>query len=160
MAIRRASAPQQAVEVAERDAPRAAAAEPDVLLPEGAEVVARSDGPPQEVVAEVAQQGAPRQEEEEPDVPLQEGAEVVARDAPRAAAEPDAPQVAAGHDAPQVAEPDVPPVAAVARSDGPPQEVVAEVAQPGGPRQEAVQPGAPRQAETVLELTSVADRAG
>ena len=159
MAIRRASAPQQAVEVAERDAPRAAAAEPDVLLPEGAEVVARSDGPPQEVVAEVAQLGAPRQEEES-DVPLREGAEVVAWDAPQVAAAPDARQVAAGLDAPQVAEPDVPPVAAVARSDGPPQEVVAEVAQPGGPRQEAVQPGAPRQAETVLELTSVADRAG
>ena len=80
--------------------------------------------------------------EEEPDVPLREGAEVVARDAPRAAAAPDARQVAAGLDAPQVA--------AVAQSDGPPQEVVAEVAQPG----------APRQAEIVLELTSVADRAG
>lgn len=115
MAIRKASAPQQAVEVAERDAPPAGA-------------------------------------EEEPDVPLREGAEVVAWDAPQVAAAPDARQVAA--------EPDAPPVAAVARSDGPPQEVVAEVAQPGGPRQEAVQPGAPRQAETVLELTSVADRAG
>ena len=122
MAIRKASAPQEAVEVAERDAPPAGA-------------------------------------EEEPDVPLREGAEVVARDAPRAAAAPDARQVAAGLDAPQVAEPDAPQVAAgldapqvaaVAQSDGPPQEVVAEVAQPG----------APRQAEIVLELTSVADRAG
>ena len=74
MAIRRASAPQQAVEGAERDAPPAAA-------------------------------------EEEPDVPLREGAEVVARDAPRAAA----------------AAPDARPVAAVARSDGPRLEVMAEV---------------------------------
>ena len=103
LAIRKASAPQQAVEVAERDAPPAGAEEePDVPLREGAEVVARD---------------APR------------AAAAAAPDARQVAVAPDARPVAVAPDArPVAAEPDVPPVAAVARSDGPALEAVAEVA--------------------------------
>ena len=63
MAIRKASAPQQAVEVAERDAPPAGAEEePDVPLREGAEVVAR-DAPRAALAPDARQVAA------EPDAP-------------------------------------------------------------------------------------------